>query len=103
MAQIFTRSADAWLRLALTAAAGVVPAALLVLAFTVAVSFLDLGWVNIAANLGIAAMKAVLVVWVFMELSEVRGAVRLFALGVLAWIFLMFAFTAADYLFRPGV
>jgi len=34
MAQIFSRSADAWLRLALTALAGVVPATLLVLAFT---------------------------------------------------------------------
>lgn len=34
MSQIFSRSADSWLRLGLTALAGVVPAALLVLAFT---------------------------------------------------------------------
>ena len=33
MAQIFSRSADAWLRLGLTVLAGVIPAALLVLAF----------------------------------------------------------------------
>ncbi|MGJ3231633.1 MAG: cytochrome C oxidase subunit IV family protein [Oceanicaulis sp.] len=78
-------------------------ALLALLALTVAISFLDLGWINIAANLGIAALKAALVAWVFMELSEVRGPVRLFALGVLAWIALMFAFTAADYLFRSGV
>lgn len=73
------------------------------LALTVLFSFFDVGWLNIAANLGIAAVKAGLVVWVFMELSEVRGSVRLFALGVIVWVAILFAFTSADYFFRDGM
>jgi len=78
-------------------------ALLVLLAATVAIAYVELGWINIAANLGIALIKAVLVAWVFMELSEVRSSVRLFALGVVVWIAIMFIFTAADYLFREGV
>ena len=73
------------------------------LGLTVLFSFFDVGWLNIAANLGIAAVKAALVVWVFMELSEVRGSVRLFALGVIVWVAILFAFTSADYYFRDGM
>lgn len=73
------------------------------LGLTVLFSFFDVGWLNIAANLGIAAVKAALVVWVFMELSEVRGSVRLFALGVILWVAILFAFTSADYYFRDGM
>ncbi|MFP4518350.1 MAG: cytochrome C oxidase subunit IV family protein [Oceanicaulis sp.] len=70
---------------------------------TVANAEFDLGWINIAANLLIAFIKAALVVWVFMESSEVGDAIRLFTLGVLAWIALMFVFTSADYFFREGM
>lgn len=73
------------------------------LGLTVLFSFFDVGWLNIAANLGIAAVKAALVVWVFMELSDVRGSVRLFALGVILWVAILFAFTSADYYFRDGM
>ena len=87
-----------------TAKIAATSAALLVLlVITVAIAQVDLGWINIAANLIIALAKAALVAWVFMELSEVRGAIRLFALGVLAWIALMFVFTSADYFFREGI
>ncbi|XBQ17332.1 MAG: cytochrome C oxidase subunit IV family protein [Oceanicaulis sp.] len=78
-------------------------ALLVLLLATVGISYLDVGWLNIAANLGIAGLKAAIVVWVFMELSEVRSAIRLFALGVIAWIAIMFVFTAADYFQRTGI
>ncbi|MFW5660860.1 MAG: cytochrome C oxidase subunit IV family protein [Oceanicaulis sp.] len=75
----------------------------MLLVLTVANAEFDLGWINIAANLLIAFIKAALVVWVFMESSEVGDAIRLFTLGVLAWIALMFVFTSADYFFREGI
>ena len=71
------------------------------LALTMAVSLVDAGIWNIVANLGIALLKAALVIWFFMHLDEIRGIVRLFALGVLVWVGILFVLSMADYLTRP--
>lgn len=71
------------------------------LALTVAISLVDVGAWNIVANIAIAALKAGLVMWIFMHLNALRGVVRLVALGALLWVAILFALTLADYLTRP--
>lgn len=71
------------------------------LALTMAISMVDAGAWNIVANLGIALIKAALVMWVFMHLNEMRGLILVFALGALLWIAILFGLTMADYLTRP--
>lgn len=70
------------------------------LALTIGASYLFSGAPSAAAGLGIAAAKAALIYWFFMQLREERGAVRLVALGVLAWLAVLFLLSGADYLTR---
>jgi cytochrome c oxidase subunit IV len=56
-------------------------ALLLLLAATVAASFVAAGGVNVAVSLGIAFCKAALVFWFFMNLRAESGLIRIAALG----------------------
>ncbi|MGE5547310.1 MAG: cytochrome C oxidase subunit IV family protein [Solirubrobacterales bacterium] len=70
------------------------------LAATVGATFLGLGPWTVAINLAIAAAKAGLILWFFMELGAAPGLVRLFAFGTLAWLAVLFGLGWADWLTR---
>ncbi len=70
------------------------------LAATCAISYLPLGAANLPIALAIAAFKALLVVGVFMRLSENQPLNRMAALAGPAWIFIMFVLMGADYFTR---
>jgi cytochrome c oxidase subunit 4 len=79
---------------------GVFLALLVLTATTVAVAFLDLGALNNVVALGIAVLKATLVILFFMH---VRYATRLTGLVVVSgvfWLFIMVSLTLADYATR---
>jgi cytochrome c oxidase subunit 4 len=71
-------------------------ALLLLLAVTVGLSFVDLGRFNFVAALAVAAAKALLVVYYFMELGEGVDAVRFMATASLVWWGLLLAGTLTD-------
>jgi cytochrome c oxidase subunit 4 len=78
-----------------------VAAALLVLlALTVGLSFVDLGRFNFAAALTIAAAKALLVAYYFMELNESVDAVRFMAAAGLVWLGLLLSGSLSDLITR---
>lgn len=75
-------------------------ALLVLLAATVAASRLRLGvWAPFVA-FGIATAKAVLIALYFMHLRHRGGITRLFAVGGLVWLALLFTLTLADYTTR---
>ena len=71
------------------------------LALTVVGHELPLGGIKPAVGLGIAAVKAMLVAWFFMELRAQPPMVRLFAGAGLLWLAILIALTLNDYLTRP--
>ena len=72
----------------------------LLLAATIAVSFLHLGAFNPILNFGIAAAKAGLIAWFFMHLRAASGMVRLFAGAALLWLIILFGLGLSDWLTR---
>jgi cytochrome c oxidase subunit IV len=75
--------------------------ALLVLtATTTAVAFVDLGPFNNVAAIGIAAVKATLVVLFFMHMKGSPRMVPIVFLSGIAWLFILLSITLADYLSR---
>ena len=75
--------------------------ALLVLtALTVWVAFFDLGAFSNVAALGIAVLKATLVVLFFMHVRHSTRLTKLTVAGGLFWLLLLFAITIGDYLTR---
>lgn len=78
----------------------VAAALLCLLALSVCLSFVDLGRFNFAAALGIAAAKAALVAYFFMELGESVDAVRFMATASLAWLALLLGGTLSDLITR---
>lgn len=72
----------------------------LLLALTVAASFVATAPLGTVVSLGVALAKAALIYWFFMHLREESGLVRLFSLGAIAWLLLIFVLTTADYLTR---
>ncbi len=60
-----------------------------------------LGALNGPVSLLIAAMKAGLVLALFMELLQARALVRLTALLGLVFLFVLFALSGTDFLTRP--
>jgi cytochrome c oxidase subunit 4 len=79
---------------------GVYGALLALLVLTTASAFLNLGAFNGPVNFGIAAAKASLVYWFFMELRTADGLVRLAALSVIFWLAVLLCADAADWLTR---
>jgi cytochrome c oxidase subunit IV len=75
--------------------------ALLVLTgLTVWVAFFNLGAFNNVAALGIAVVKASLVVLFFMHVRTSTRLTKLVVVGGVFWLLLLFAFTLGDYLTR---
>jgi cytochrome c oxidase subunit 4 len=77
-------------------------AALLLLTYlTVQISVLDLGPLNTVAALGIASLKATLVVLFFMHVKYSTRLTRLAVIAGLYWLMILLALTLSDYLTRP--
>jgi len=69
---------------------------------TVAVSFYDLGPLNVLVALGIAILKATLVVLFFMHVKYSPRLTSLVVIGSLFWLGILIVMTAGDYLTRRG-
>jgi cytochrome c oxidase subunit IV len=69
-------------------------------AITVAVSFVDLGRFNVIAALGIAILKATLVVLFFMHVKYSGKLTWVVVAGSLFWLGILIVMTAGDYLTR---
>ncbi len=67
---------------------------------TVWISGMDLGRMNDVAALGIAAIKAGLVIWFFMHVRHSTILTKMAILTASFFIVLLFSFTLADYLTR---
>jgi cytochrome c oxidase subunit 4 len=74
-------------------------------AITVAVSFTDLGPLNTVVALGIASIKAGLVILYFMHVRYGTGLTWLVVAAGFAWLGILLVFTMADVVTRgwPGV
>jgi cytochrome c oxidase subunit 4 len=72
----------------------------LLLAASMGASFLPIGHVREAISLAIAAIKAMLILWFFMDLRRSEGLVRLAALGAIAFLAVPLILSSADYLAR---
>lgn len=70
---------------------------LLLLALTVGLSFLPLGGFAPFASTGIAAAKALLVVWFFMHLRQDSGIIRLVALAAVVWVAILLTLPWIDF------
>ena len=75
-------------------------ALMLLLAATTASAFVPLGNFNLPVSLTIAAIKALIVLLVFMELRGSRALVRSFAAAGFFWLLIMITLTGADYWHR---
>jgi cytochrome c oxidase subunit 4 len=69
-------------------------------AVTVAVAFVDLGPLNTVAALGIAILKATLVVLFFMHVKYSTRLTWAVVAGSLFWLGILMALTFGDYLTR---
>jgi cytochrome c oxidase subunit 4 len=67
---------------------------------TVQIAFFDLGALNTVAALGIAAVKAVLVVLFFMHVKYSSRLTWAVVLGAIFWFGIMVVLTMSDYLTR---
>ena len=72
------------------------------LALTVGLTFLPMGPWRLPASLAIAASKAFLVGWVFMELRTAPPLVRVVAAAALAMLMLLIALSGIDAAVRSG-
>lgn len=79
---------------------GVYLALMLLLGLTWGAAYLDLGALNTPLALGIAALKALLIAVFFMHLKSGKGLNRIFAIGALLWLVILFAFILSDYFTR---
>jgi cytochrome c oxidase subunit IV len=75
-------------------------ALLALLAATIGVSQLRLGLWNPVLNLSIAAIKTLLVAWLYMDLRTAPPVARLFGLGLILWLTIMFGLGIPDWLTR---
>lgn len=73
------------------------------LALTVGVSLLPLGIWGVVTGLLIAAIKAFLVIWFFMELRNSPPLVRLVAAAGMLWVGLLMVLIFGDYLTRGTI
>ncbi|MBV9501066.1 MAG: cytochrome C oxidase subunit IV family protein [Acidobacteriaceae bacterium] len=64
---------------------------------TTAVSYLELGWMNIVIALLIAVSKASMVAWIFMGVRHTTSLTKLFVVAGLVWLGIMILITASDY------
>ena len=69
---------------------------------TAASAFVPLGRLNLVANLAIALVKALLVVFMFMHVRRGTPMIRVFALAGLMWLALLVALSCTDLAVRLG-
>jgi cytochrome c oxidase subunit IV len=75
--------------------------ALLVLtATTVGLDYVELGKLNLVIALLIAATKATLVVWFFMQVRVSSALTKIFVVSGLLWMLLLISLTLTDYISR---
>jgi len=72
------------------------------LALTVALSFAPMGPYRLAASLAIAAAKAGLIYWVFMDLRTAGGLTRIAALCAIGFLALLILLPSIDAARRSG-
>ena len=75
-------------------------AMLALLAVSVAATLLPIGVWRQAISLGIAVLKAGLILWFFMGFRRADGLNRLYAAGALAFLAVMITLLSADYFTR---
>ena len=75
-------------------------ALLALLLLTLGAAHLPLGAGNVAAGMGIALVKAGLVVMIFMELGRASPLIKLAAAAGVFWLIFMFALTLSDVFAR---
>lgn len=79
----------------------IVCATLLVLTFaTYSIAYVNLGPLNIVVAIGIACIKATLVVLFFMHAAYAPRRTRMVILAALFWMMLLIGLSLADYLTR---
>ena len=72
------------------------------LGLTLGMAFVPLGKGNIAVALAIGAAKALIVVFVFMELARGHPLKLIFAGAGLFWLIILFGLSFTDYATRTG-
>jgi cytochrome c oxidase subunit IV len=74
------------------------------LALTAGSTALPVGWWSTPTGLVIAAVKAFLIAYFFMNLRGQPGIVRVFAVAGLFWLLILLVLSASDYFTRawPG-
>lgn len=77
-------------------------ALLLLLAVTIAVAYLDLGALNPVLAVGIASVKAFLVILFFMGVRHSDRLTRVFVAAGFLWLALLIGLTLTDYFTRIG-
>ena len=69
-------------------------------ALTVGVAFLDLGFMNVFVAIGIAVVKAVLVILFFMHVRYGTRLTMIFASAGFVWLVIMIVIVLCDYMTR---
>ncbi len=77
-------------------------ALLALLAISCASSFVSMGWANVVVNLGVAALKALLVALVFMRLRKGGPMIRVAAAAGVLWLSILVGLSVLDFAFRIG-
>jgi cytochrome c oxidase subunit IV len=73
---------------------------MILLVLTIGASKLQLGDLQTPVSIGIAVLKAALVLWIFMDLKESSTLIRIAAGAVLLWIFFFYFLAGLDIGFR---
>jgi cytochrome c oxidase subunit 4 len=73
---------------------------LALLALTVGTSFIPLGGINLALNLGIAGAKAAIVLIYFMHLGRGQRSTKLAAAAGVVWLLVLMVLSLSDFLWR---
>jgi cytochrome c oxidase subunit 4 len=73
---------------------------MLLLALTLSLAYVPMGWLTPAAGIVIALAKAGFVILLFMELTKARPLIRLAAMAGIVFLAVLFALTLADVLSR---
>lgn len=68
---------------------------------TVVVAYFDLGLLNTPVALGVAVVKASLVVLFFMGVRHNTPLTKVVVVSGFLWLFILFGLTMGDYLTRP--
>jgi cytochrome c oxidase subunit 4 len=73
---------------------------LTLLAITVAVSYVRLGWLNALSSVGIAVTKAVIIIMYFMHVRYSPRLLWIFVIAGFFWLSILFALSFGDYFTR---